>query len=214
MNIFSFIQREYILDKEYKNYKFYEKGYIFCNYPHDIIPLNTVINHLLDPELYKIINGDNNYGLLNKGLSYVPIIKQLMFLIGGTECSEENIIKKIDENKLIHIFLGGADEGLMNITNNQNNTKLCIKKRTGIFKIALKKGISIIPTYTFYNKNFTLDDDSNMLKIRTIFNQIMNIFPANKTLFVIGKPLLITKNENPSTSDILALRDRYIESIT
>ena len=213
MHLFSFMTKEFIIDDSITAYNFFEKSSVFCNYPHDVLPLTTITNHLLDPDFYKLSNGDNTYGLMNRGVFYIPFIKPLAYLIGGNDCSEVNIISKIKEKKNIHIFLGGMDEGLLNLYNFKNNSKLCIKNRKGIFKIALKEGIQLIPTYTFYNKRFTLEENSYLLNIRTIFNQILNIIPNNNTLFVVGKPLKVEQVKNPTDEDIINLRNQFIEEL-
>ena len=92
MHLFSFTSKNYIIDGNKKIMIFFGKGYIYCHYPHDILPITTVVNHLLDPELYKLTNGDNSFGLLNKGVFYIPFVKQLFYLIGGSECDGKTIL--------------------------------------------------------------------------------------------------------------------------
>ena len=199
-----------ILDGSLHNYYVSKNNYIFCNYPHDIFPFVSCSN-LLCSSYYEKLKLNNSYIMANKLVFYVPIIKQLATFTGFSECSHNNIVSLLKKGSSIHIFLGGVDECIMNMRDEMGKTLICVNNRKGIFKIAIQNGIDIVPTYTFYNKRYL--GTNNFMYIQKIAKLISNILPLNKTLCVIGTPIVVQKKNDPSDYDISSLKNKYISNL-
>ena len=129
----------------------------------------------------------------------------------------ENIIKN---NKSLIVYLGGVRE---TFSASEKEEILYIKKRRGIFRIALENNIPLLPIYTFgitelYEKSniqliipFLFNDN----KISWYFGKYNTPFPMKKKLVsVVGKPIVYKKIKNTITeNDITTLRNKYIKSV-
>ena len=143
--------------------------------------------------------------------SYLPIIKQLTSLFDFKNIEYNNIVNTIKDKKNVVMYLGGREEGILNIDNLSNKSLISIKNKTGIFKIALINGIDIIPVYLFFNKNITNNNKNNL--IYNLFINFINFYLYKPTLTVVGKPIKVNKIINPTYDDILILRNKYINSL-
>ena len=168
-----------------------------------------------------------------KGVVYyyyfmLPIIKDIIRLLNAVP-SDYRTIKETVEKESLSITIGGLDE--MGRTADKH-IQLVIKKRSGIFKIALETGTPLVPVLTYgetevfpetnnafllqFNKFIystftmkfpfpTLISVSNWLKLGTI--------PLPEIKSYTGRPIIVKKINNPSLSQINKLRKIYISRI-
>ena len=110
--------------------------------------------------------------------------------------------------------------------------KLVIKKRTGIFKIALETGTPIVPVLTYgeteifpMSENTFLVQYNDFLyehfRIRFPFPTITSLTnwlklsatPLNEIKTYTGKPIIVKHIPKPSKKQIAKLRDLYIARV-
>ena len=116
------------------------------------------------------------------------------------------------------LFIGGAEEAKYS---DLGNTNLIIKKRQGIFKLALQHNLTLIPCYTFGNNNIYKSYDFDIFNIFYYFKKITGIwFPRGIFIFnkidyytVFGKPIKPIKKINYKNDDILYLQEKYIKHL-
>ena len=168
-----------------------------------------------------------------KGVVYyyyfmMPIVKDIIKLLNAIP-SDYRSIKETVEKESISITIGGLDE--MGRTADKH-MQLVIKKRSGIFKIALETGTPIVPVLTYgeteifpetenhlllqFNEfmytNFTMKfpfptmtSVSNWLKLGTV--------PLKEIKSYTGRPILVKKIEEPTPLQINKLRNKYIRRV-
>jgi len=108
--------------------------------------------------------------------------------------------------------------------------RVFLKKRRGIFKLALETGTPLVPVISFgenklyqpinvpkwiqdflepYDMCVPFPTLSSIIKWFGLFSK-----PLTEPVFtVVGEPVIVEKVENPSNSDIVRLRERYIDSL-
>ena len=127
---------------------------------------------------------------------------------------------------------GGAEEAL---NSDRDEVRLILNKRKGFIKIALTTGTSLVPSFTFgENKIYTKleNPEGSLIRLlqekaqnwfgfapviflgRGIFNYNFGILPHRKPLtVVVGSPIEVEKNINPSQEDIDVLHRKYMDAL-
>ena len=199
----------------------YNENCILSLHPHGFIPINTAINLFFLPKR-KIIF-DQYFSNLSERLYlggasfnfFFPILREFYLFSGSIDCSQPNLKKYLKHNKSIAIFLGRAREAQYS---GLGSTKIIIKNRTGIFKLALETGKPIIPIFTFgendlftslqINDNFFFDLFHRLTGLWFCFIYY-NIFNNQKIITVIGDPIYVQKKIIHSEQDIENLKSLY-----
>ncbi|KAG4067557.1 hypothetical protein HA402_005329 [Bradysia odoriphaga] len=130
------------------------------------------------------------------------------------------------------IFVGGAQEALYC---HPRNYTLVLKKRKGFIKLAMATGSSLVPCISF-NEVDIFDQPANPpgSKMRKFQDYIRSVTGVTPVLFngrgffqysygwlpkrrsittVVGSPLVVEKNENPSPEQVDKLHDRFCEHL-
>jgi hypothetical protein len=181
-----YFNHEFSYDTEKPN-KLKNKKSINCFMPHGICPLTM--------GFYDIEKNELQNKVLLKELFTNNILKKIMIPLKIIPSDKKKISNKI-KNKNISIYIGGAHEFF---STNPKTETLFIKKRKGIFKLAMKHNTPILPFYTF---GITQLYDKYMIGD-------MLIFPKKvKLLTVCGKYITPRKDDT-----VRKIRKRYIREV-
>jgi hypothetical protein len=202
-----------------------DKG-ILIWHPHGLMTITSAIHNA-----FGITN--NNYvptKIVSLDLYHkIPIIKDLMRNLNVVS-SNYDTIKSTLQNESISIMLGGVKE-LLNT--NDDTMMFVIKDRSGIFRLALETGSSLVPVITYGEnelfspiRNEFLDSINaalySMLRIAIpvpTWNSLKNWVNLYKGPLMpvhthVGTPIQVTKVNRPTKKDIDTLRDTYISELT
>ena len=157
-------------------------------------------------------------------LHYVPVLHDIASYFNNIPSDYQSIKQAIQSGHSVSIMLGGVRE-MMDIE--PRKIKLHVKKRIGLFKIAIETGKPIIPILTYGEnelfepaKNYYTDILNNFLYSTfgisipfVTFNSLYMWYQLSyKPLDIIhsytGKPIIPDKDETVDT-----LRNKYISSI-
>jgi len=194
-------------------------------HPHGISGLTPIIH-----------NGYNlthpNY-IASKGVAHsvffnIPLLSTFIKYLNAIP-SDYTTIKKTVSKESISITVGGVDE-MRRLKD--KILELVIKKRKGIFKIALETGTPIVPILTYGENELFPESDNEFiqwfnnklyeyLKLRISipkFKSFINWLkitnqPLNPIHTYTGRPIYVKKIENPTLSHIQKLRNIYISRI-
>lgn len=194
-------------------------------HPHDLMTITSAIHNgfqVTDPSYTptKIVS----LWFYN----HIPIIKDFMRM-GNCISSNYETIKETLHTESVSIMLGGIQELL---DANENTIILTIKKRRGIFKIALETGSALVPIITYGEsklfpplKHPIIDSANKMLHsflkvalpVPTIesLNNWVKLFnePLEAVHTYTGSVIKVAKIELPIEQDIDNLRDLYIKEV-
>jgi Diacylglycerol acyltransferase len=161
-------------------------------------------------------------------VKYVPIFSDLLRQI---HCifSDFEEIKKTLQNESITIVIGGVDE-MRRLKHKV--IELVIKRRKGIFKLALETGTPIVPVLTYGEVELFPETDDKFLAYlnKYLFDKFrislpfpsyeslknwanLAIRPLDPIFTYTGKPIYVKKIENPTQKHITALRNVYIKQV-
>ena len=220
------INENEVLDKP-NPYKLTNKKYILGIHPHGLFPFGTVGSLGLSNNLKYIEETTPilNSVYLKPGIAsfcfYIPIIREVYLWLGAVDCSKPILKNLLINNFSVAVFVGGAQEAQYS---GIGSTKLVIKNRDGIFKLALETGSSLVPVYTFGNNNIYNSLSWDLFGIFDYFKKITGLWlprgyfvpMRHKFVSVIGKPINVDKlNDTDDLEDrINKLKYVYMKDLT
>lgn len=91
-------------------------------------------------------------GIAANAILMIPIIGDLLSMIGIVSASRESCRKHLDNGSIIGISSGGIAEIFETNSNPGSETEcIILKSRGGICKLALQTGCNILPSYLYGN---------------------------------------------------------------
>lgn len=164
----------------------------------------------------------------------MPLYRDYLMALGIGSVSKrscENILAR-GPGHAITIVIGGAQESLLS---RPHHNDLVLEKRLGVFKIALKHGADLVPMYSFGENDIYQqipnEPGSWLYTFQQIFKKVAGftipLFHARGVLnydfglmpfrapinTVVGKPIRVEKNTNPTTEELKELQAKYIEGL-
>jgi hypothetical protein len=202
------------------------KQAIYLLHPHGICSLthafhiNTDITNWPHRNVYSIIS----YIIDN----FIPFSLDLINDHNHMITSKYSYMKaSLQEGNSISMCLGNFTEGQYD---NEHRITAIVKKRKGIFKMAIETGVPIIPVLSYgeqsvFKKNNTLGisdlfykitgikwtfpDISSMIEWLTIYKKPLD----KKVVTHIGNPIEVGEARTPTSDDINELRTKYMEAL-
>jgi len=211
------------------------KNYIFGSHPHGVLSSGIFgafgTNDAKKLEIFKKLRIHNH---VLAGNFLFPITREWILGLGGVSSSKQSIMHLMNKEgggNVSVIVVGGAAESLYT---SQEQIPLVLKKRKGFIKIALQTGAQLVPTFSFGEAHVYNVVSTNYPRIyklqeklrhylgfapviflgRGVFQYSMGLLPHRKPLHVVvGKPIAVKKNANPSVGEIEALHAEYVEKL-
>jgi hypothetical protein len=162
------------------------------------------------------------------GFNMIPIARDMLRQVDAVP-SDYSSIKNALKQKSVAIGLGGVEE--MSKVNGKN-LEFIIRKRKGIFKIALETGSPIVPVISYGENEIFPETENTFLKaLNSNLYQLFKCklpFPSFRSAYnwtrimreplepihtYTGKPIQVKKIDEPTEKDIKDLRDIYIASL-
>jgi 1-acyl-sn-glycerol-3-phosphate acyltransferase len=133
----------------------------------------------------------------------------------------------LQEGKSISMCLGNYTEGQYD---NDHRITAIVKKRKGIFKMAIETGVPIIPVLSYGEQSifkkintlgisdifykitgirWSFPDISSMIEWLTIYKKPLD----KKVVTYIGNPIEVGEARTPTSNDINELRTKYMEAL-
>jgi hypothetical protein len=213
----TFFSHKIIYSQEKQNYNFKEKQYIKCLMPHGIVPFSIWCLWGEENE-QDVFNRKDNTFVTSHQLYEFPFISHYANACNAVPSNYKNMEDALNLKKSLIVYPGGLREMF---ACSHKKEVIVINKRRGLFYMALKNGISLLPIYTFgittlYERSgvtvtlpffFKNDKDS----LAWYYGKYYTPFPIKKNLItVVGSPIYVTKKDVITKNDINNLRNKYI----
>jgi len=207
--------------------------YLFAVHPHGVVSLSVWANVLS--------NGTGFHDKLPSMLTklrmvtlpinfYIPFWREFLLFMGLINSHEHSIVAALKDGCSVGIVVGGAEEALDAVPNADH--KLTLRKRRGFIRLAMKNGCHIVPVFSFgENDLFDQTSHPNIRRIqrfvkkyvgfstplfrgRGIFNYDFGLMPYRQQITtIVGKPIKIEKNENPTPEQLNQVHEFYLETL-
>ena len=149
---------------------------------------------------------------------YIQVYRDLALAGGVVDASRYSARRLLDEGMSLMLVPGGATEALY--AKPRANT-LVLNKRKGFVRLAIQSGASLVPAYSF-GENDMFDqfavDNSIVQWVKARFQGVFGIsLPLLKSIIprqcsittVVGAPIEVEKNPNPSDDEVLEVLEEY-----
>lgn len=200
------------------------KQAIYLLHPHGICSLTHVFH--INTEITNWPHR-NIYCVMSHLIAYIPFINDLVNRHERVISSRYSTIKNtLLEKKSISMCLGNFTEGRYD---DEHRISVIVKKRNGIFKIAIETGVPLIPVLSYGEqsvftnyRSFLTDMIYNQTGIQIncpTFSSMSNwadIYhkPLDKKIITyIGDPIEVGEARTPTSTDIHDLRNKYMEAL-
>lgn len=212
-----------------------KEQYVFAVHPHGIVSAGIWANILLQ--------GSGAFQRLFPALKLraatlpinfkIPIWREFVLSLGLIESSRESISAALGSGSSVLIVPGGAKEALY--AKPDDDYYLTLKSRKGFVRLAMMHGCSLVPVFSFGENEIYGQAGSSpgsyirrlqdylyskvgiafpLLRGRGIFNYDFGLLPFRSPIHtVVGAPIRIAKNPNPTAEDINRVHESYIEAL-
>ncbi|TPX32555.1 hypothetical protein SmJEL517_g04351 [Synchytrium microbalum] len=203
-------------------------NYIFGYHPHGIYVFGTpifVTNECNFKELFPNIK--LRIGTLDVNFK-VPIWREMqlaMKLISVSADSIKNVLSK-GPGWSVMIVIGGAQEAMLSYP---GTADLVLKRRKGFVRVGIQTGAALVPVFTFGENDLyyqtTPERNPKIASLQSWFQKATGFsFPfgmgkfgwiplRRKIVSVVGAPIHVIKQDNPSQEYIDELHAKYIQSL-
>ncbi|TPX67531.1 hypothetical protein SpCBS45565_g03683 [Spizellomyces sp. 'palustris'] len=193
--------------------------YLMGLHPHGIICYSHFVNVLTDVTGFKSLfpSIDRRIATLNI-IFLFPFIRELA-LIHGLISVEKSSIKywlSRGRNKAVGVVIGGAAESLECF---EGTNRIVLKKRKGFFKVALETGFGETSLWNQMSHPVLYKLQKALLRlcgftIPLAYGRWYTLIPRRqRVVTVVGKPIPVTKTENPTSTQIDELQAQYIQAL-
>jgi len=214
-----------------------DQNYIIGCHPHGILGISTFSTLCTEGTGWSKIFPGIAPSLCTLSSQFLfPFRRELVLACGAISSSAESIeyvLKNEEKGKAVGIILGGAEEAL---DCHPDNYDLKLSSRKGFVKIALKTGAYLVPMYNFgENTTYHQVENQRGTKLRNfqskfkeycgfspplfmgrgIFNYSFGLLPYRTPIHtVVGKPIPVKRNPNPTKEEIDRLHAEYCAQLT
>jgi hypothetical protein len=195
-----------------------DQNYIFMWHPHGVFSTS---------QFFHIVTKLTNWPFSNvkvtafNGLLWLPFMGEIFDELGAVP-TEYNAMKKTLESTSLSVAPGGMREMLY-------PGSAILSKRRGVFKMALETGASLVPVVSIgedhlcqiveipwiqdflesYDACICIPTMKSIVTLLSIFVRPLK----DPIISVMGVPIVVEKNSNPTDKDIAELRSRYIKEL-
>ncbi|CAD5224360.1 unnamed protein product [Bursaphelenchus okinawaensis] len=208
------------------------RNYLFAWHPHGIISLSAVINVCTNgTKFVETYPGITRY-LATLDMHFKqPFRRELIAafgLVGASFKALVNVLSDANKGKAVVLVVGGAEEAL---ECHPDIYKLCLERRKGFIRVALETGADLVPVYSFGEtstfKQVWNPVGSRLRTLQTKIKDIVGLSPVlaygvafiphmptiipfrTKVVSVVGAPIRVERNQNPSREEVDELHKLY-----
>ncbi|XP_072033299.1 2-acylglycerol O-acyltransferase 2-A-like [Amphiura filiformis] len=212
------------------------QNYIIAFHPHGILAVGAFIHFGTEATGFsKLFPGIKPSLLILRGWFFFPFIRDYVMLAGICDSSKDSVDYLLSKNGVGNaacLVIGGAREAL---DMEPGKHRVLLNRRKGFIRKAMEHGASLVPVYSFgesdvYDSTRTVPG-SKIRKLqefllkcigftvpichgRGIFNYTMGIIPYRRHInTVVGKPIPVGKNPNPTRTEVEDLHSIYVNAL-
>lgn len=211
-----------------------DRTYVFGYHPHGIIGMGAIANFATAAtEFPACFPGITPHLLTLNSNFHIPVYRDVLMALGLCSVSRrscERILRK-GKGNAITIVVGGASESL---SARPGTANLTLRKRLGFIKIAIRNGADLVPVFSFGENDIysqLLNEEGSRIHLfqkwfQRIFGFTLPLFHGrgiwisvgllpyrHPIVSVVGRPIHVKKNANPSRAEMQEVQERYIAEL-
>mmetsp|Transcript_1111 Transcript_1111/g.1453 ORF Transcript_1111/g.1453 Transcript_1111/m.1453 type:complete len:313 (+) Transcript_1111:50-988(+) len=197
-----------------------KKQHLFAVHPHGVASANHLFTLTDGCGFLSTVFPGPRRDLSASIIFRIPFFREFCLWLGCVDASKKMATKVLSEGFSTLILVGGEQE---QVRARPGDHTIYLKRRKGFVRLALEHGCALVPVYA-WGENDLYYTSSFLLGLRIwivkTFRVAIPLFigrlfwPLKRPLtLVFGKPLEVEKVENPTTEQVDALHQKYIESL-
>ncbi|XP_053312697.1 2-acylglycerol O-acyltransferase 2 [Spea bombifrons] len=213
-----------------------QQNYIFGSHPHGVLIAGGFTNFCTEATgFHELFPGITPYLLMLPLWFRAPFFRDYIMsggLIPSDRESAAYLLQNKQKGNAVIIAVGGAPESL---DARPGAYTLLLKNRKGFVKLAIQHGASLVPVFSF-GENELFDQVDNpkgswlrfiqeklqkamgvalpLFHARGVFQYSFGLLPYRKPIWtVVGKPIKVVENSNPSAEEIDRMHQTYMEEL-
>ncbi|XP_030055904.1 2-acylglycerol O-acyltransferase 2 [Microcaecilia unicolor] len=213
------------------------QNYVLGFHPHGVLIAGAFVNFCTEATgFHSLYPGMTPYLLMLPIWFRAPFFRDYIMCGGLIPSDRESAaypLKREGGGNAVVIAVGGAQESL---DARPGTFTLLLKNRKGFVKLAIEHGASLVPVFSF-GENELFDQVDNpkgswlrrtqerlqkimgialpLFHARGIIQYSFGLLPYRKPVFtVVGKPIKVERNDNPTQGEIDRLHKIYIEELS
>eukprot|EP00092_Neocalanus_flemingeri_P010286 GFUD01011082.1.p1 GENE.GFUD01011082.1~~GFUD01011082.1.p1 ORF type:complete len:336 (+),score=59.33 GFUD01011082.1:78-1085(+) len=208
------------------------RNYIICSHPHGILCFGALCCFSSEGEDFSLkFPGISPKLTTIEGNLWMPAFREVFLSFGAVSSSRtsmNNLLSTPGGGCAPVLMVGGVPE-MDNF--HRDKIRLILRKRKGFVKMALRHGASLVPTFSFGEIGLFKQADGCVRRVQETVRKTIGIAPViffgrgwiqdtfgilpqrKPITVVVGKPIDVEKNENPSDIEIEELHERYVKDL-
>ncbi|XP_044757332.1 2-acylglycerol O-acyltransferase 1-like isoform X2 [Coccinella septempunctata] len=214
-----------------------KKNYLFCCFPHGIIPAGGFSVFATEQgEFEDYFPGLKPWLCVLEQHLHTPFFREILLSLGCVSPSAkslDHLLSKPGGGNAVGLVVGGVAEAYLC---NPGQYKLVLRNRKGFIRIALKNGSPLVPVFSFGETDLFRQvqgtEDSWLKRAQESVRKVIGtapiiilgrgflqysfgILPHRRPVnVVVGHPIPVEKTENPTPSQVDDLHNKFIEELT
>ncbi|XP_057710075.1 2-acylglycerol O-acyltransferase 2-A [Corythoichthys intestinalis] len=214
-----------------------DKNYVFGFHPHGVLATGAFGNFCTESTGFSaLFPGLKSHLLMLPFWFRVPIFRDYIMsggLVSSSKSSLSYLLSRPEGGNVAVIAVGAAPEAL---DARPGALTLQLRKRKGFIKLALRHGAQLVPVFSFgENELFDQVQNPTGSPLRTLQDRLQSIMGISMPLFngrgifqysfgllphrkailtVVGTPIQVAATPNPTSEDIDALHEVYLEHLS
>jgi len=196
-----------------------KQQYIFGFHPHGTLTSTALWCHH-SPDWKANVLQNDLVTLVGSQLLYLPVCRELILAAGGRAVSAKSFSKALEEGSSVLLIPGGLAE--MKYSSSTDKDITVVTSHKGFIRFAIRYGVNLVPVFSFGETKVL---DPWLPSMQRLFHRFFGIpFPLWCGRFiqvprscgvtvVVGTPISVDKNDNPSQEDIDKVHRQYFEAL-
>lgn len=193
------------------------KSYVIAAEPHSVLPIGIVV---LTPQS-GVLPVSNLRALATSAVFWAPLVRHIWTWLGVAPVSRKSFTQFLQKGISCIVVPGGVQECLYMESGRE---VVFLKQRYGFIRVAMEAGSPLVPTFCFGQSNAykwwkPTGKWYNQLSRALGFTPLVfwgrfgGPVPFRKPMhYVVGKPIPVTKNTNPTHEEVAAVHGQFIEA--